>query len=470
MPAAELAQAAPTPSDYNLADLMSEIQTLANPVPAQGNAIVRNVEDLEAEGRIKVSRARLTTDNVLQLIALDVATSTFWMDIRRIQEPARTFGLAPTPAWQAYRTVVPWQAAAGTRPLVPLPTLAYSFVAANDAADFLRGSGETAVRVPQDGAEGDPGRAGPHPALRRLAEGAQPLPRRAGGRAGSAPVRSRGRRAGRPLAGAASACLLVLVAAGCGGGGEAGPPTSAVVAANPVTVTVTEVETVTVTVGDRPEEAATGTARASRRPRTWRPSARPCRRSSPSARRSPRASSRSPSATRWSGRSRCSPNAAGRFDASTPFTVGGATEVAGPTTLRATARPRRAAPAGRVRARPGVAAPPRKGEPANRRGAAGRTWERKPAVVRPRSTAGQIPSHDPPSHRPETTMKRELDTRINADGDRISLHWHQASGQLEIEVEDGLGNVHTAYVSPRKARDAFEHPFLYLPEIAARAS
>ena len=145
MPAAELAQAAPTPSDYNLADLMAEIQTLANPVPAQGNAIVRNVEDLEAEGRIKVSRARLTTDNVLQLIALDVATSTFWMDIRRIQEPARTFGLAPTPAWQAYRTVVPWQAAAGTRPLVPLPTLAYSFVAANDAADFLRGSGESAA-------------------------------------------------------------------------------------------------------------------------------------------------------------------------------------------------------------------------------------------------------------------------------------------------------------------------------------
>jgi histidine ammonia-lyase len=145
VPAAELAQAAPTPSDYNLADLMAEIQTLANPVPAQGNAIVRNVEDLEAEGRIKVSRARLTTDNVLQLIALDVATSTFWMDIRRIQEPARTFGVAPTPAWQAYRTVVPWQAAAGTRPLVPLPTLAYSFVSANDAADFLRGSGETAA-------------------------------------------------------------------------------------------------------------------------------------------------------------------------------------------------------------------------------------------------------------------------------------------------------------------------------------
>ena len=48
MPAAELAQAAPTPSDYNLADLMAEIQTLANPVPAQGNAIVRNVEDMEA--------------------------------------------------------------------------------------------------------------------------------------------------------------------------------------------------------------------------------------------------------------------------------------------------------------------------------------------------------------------------------------------------------------------------------------
>jgi hypothetical protein len=53
----EAAQAAPRGAEYTIADLMAEIQTLQNPVPAQGNAIVQNVEDLQAATRIKVSRA-----------------------------------------------------------------------------------------------------------------------------------------------------------------------------------------------------------------------------------------------------------------------------------------------------------------------------------------------------------------------------------------------------------------------------
>ena len=94
----QLANAAPAANDYNLADLMAEIQTLANPVPAQGNAIVRNVEDLQAEGRIKVARARLAVDNALYLLGEDVLNATYWMNVRQAQDPSRNFGVAPTAA------------------------------------------------------------------------------------------------------------------------------------------------------------------------------------------------------------------------------------------------------------------------------------------------------------------------------------------------------------------------------------
>jgi hypothetical protein len=61
-------------------------------------------------------------------------------------------------------------------------------------------------------------------------------------------------------------------------------------------------------------------------------------------------------------------------------------------------------------------------------------------------------------------MRRELDTRINAEGNRISLLWLPSLDRIEIAVEDReLGAVRRAAIPPDRARDAFEHPFLYLP-------
>jgi histidine ammonia-lyase len=133
---AELGNAAPAANDYNLADLMAEIQTLANPVPAQGNAIVRNVEDLQAEGRIKVARARLAVDNTLYLLAENVLNASYWMNVRQAQDPRRSFGVAPTAAWNAFRRVVPWQLPSDQRPPVPSTHLAYAFLAGNPASLF----------------------------------------------------------------------------------------------------------------------------------------------------------------------------------------------------------------------------------------------------------------------------------------------------------------------------------------------
>jgi histidine ammonia-lyase len=138
LPADQLTNSAPGAADYTLADLMVEIQTLQNPVPAQGNSIVSNVEDLQAAGRIKVAKARLMVDNLTWLLGQDLLTATRWMNIRQIQGEAlnlpRSFGAAPTAAWQAFRQVVPWQAA--VRPDIPPGTLAYSFLQANPASLF----------------------------------------------------------------------------------------------------------------------------------------------------------------------------------------------------------------------------------------------------------------------------------------------------------------------------------------------
>jgi len=133
--------AAPRAAEYTIADLMAEIQTLQNPVPAQGNAIVQNVEDLQAEGRIKVARARLAVDNTLQMIGQELLTTSYWMNLRSIQGQqlglSRSFGAAPTAVWQAFRQVVPWQQEPLTRPEVPPGALAYAFLQANSPASFF---------------------------------------------------------------------------------------------------------------------------------------------------------------------------------------------------------------------------------------------------------------------------------------------------------------------------------------------
>ncbi|MGH3042637.1 MAG: hypothetical protein ACRDNG_13030 [Gaiellaceae bacterium] len=109
-------------------------------MPAQGNAIVANVEDLEAEGRIKVGKARLAVENTLALLGQELLTTTYWMNVREKQGQVlgiqRSFGSGPTAAWQAFRNVVPWQLAPADRPAVPPGQLALDFLAERSAAEF----------------------------------------------------------------------------------------------------------------------------------------------------------------------------------------------------------------------------------------------------------------------------------------------------------------------------------------------
>lgn len=126
----------PRGADYTIADLTTELHTLATPVPAQGNPIVRNVEDLQAASRLKVSRARLAVDTTMELLGHDLMTASYWMDIRRVQDPKRSFGAAPTAALAAFRRVVPWQQAPDSRPNVPPSSFAYAFLQGTPASSF----------------------------------------------------------------------------------------------------------------------------------------------------------------------------------------------------------------------------------------------------------------------------------------------------------------------------------------------
>ena len=77
-----LAKAAPQAASYTISDLMAEVQQLANPIPAQGNALVRNVEDMENFTRQKVARARLAVDNAFRLVAQESLSAAYWMNVR----------------------------------------------------------------------------------------------------------------------------------------------------------------------------------------------------------------------------------------------------------------------------------------------------------------------------------------------------------------------------------------------------
>jgi histidine ammonia-lyase len=92
---------------YTPVALQQEIQSLTNPVAPFGAAIVATVEDLQAQTQVKVQHARRAVDTTLDLLSLDLIEASFWMDVRALQTPGRSFGAGPTAVWTAFRKQVP---------------------------------------------------------------------------------------------------------------------------------------------------------------------------------------------------------------------------------------------------------------------------------------------------------------------------------------------------------------------------
>jgi histidine ammonia-lyase len=119
--------------------LFQELAGLANPVTPAGNTGDQGIGDIQSESRLKAVRARDAVDQSLGLLGLDLIRATFWMDLRKRQDAARTFGAAPTAVLGAFRAVVPFQQAPDQRPQHPLGQTAYQFLSTNPPTKFYIG-------------------------------------------------------------------------------------------------------------------------------------------------------------------------------------------------------------------------------------------------------------------------------------------------------------------------------------------
>jgi len=118
--------------------LMQEIQGLINPVPPEGNALIQNVEDLQTQTRLKVTRARTAVDDTVELLAEDLLTGTYWLDMRKSQNPSRTFGASPTAVWTVFRSTLPFNGAGPNSAAQPIHEIAAAFLRGNAAANFYQ--------------------------------------------------------------------------------------------------------------------------------------------------------------------------------------------------------------------------------------------------------------------------------------------------------------------------------------------
>jgi histidine ammonia-lyase len=127
-------------SDIDAAALMQEIQGLINPVPPEGNALIQNVEDLQTQTRLKVTRARAAVEDTVDLLAEDLLTGTFWLDQRASQNPGRQFGAAPTALWTAFRSTLPFKGVTQDSANQTIHDIAAGFIRSHAAANFYKGS------------------------------------------------------------------------------------------------------------------------------------------------------------------------------------------------------------------------------------------------------------------------------------------------------------------------------------------
>ena len=134
---ADQLKAAPRPGqDYGPDTFQQELAGLANPVAPIENTGDEGIADLQSESRLKVTRAAQVVDLTLDLLGTDLLTATFWIDVRKVQDPTRHFGLAPDAAWAAFRNVVPFQMEEATRPQRPLGEIATGFLKDTSALPF----------------------------------------------------------------------------------------------------------------------------------------------------------------------------------------------------------------------------------------------------------------------------------------------------------------------------------------------
>ncbi len=121
---------------FTYTDIWKELQMLTQSVPPDASHNDAGVADLEAMSRLKGSRGRQAVALFMQVAGYDLWVSTYWLDVRKAQDPKRTFGPAATAAWTAFRKVLPWQQDPEQRGDKPYGLLAHDFMMTNPARTF----------------------------------------------------------------------------------------------------------------------------------------------------------------------------------------------------------------------------------------------------------------------------------------------------------------------------------------------
>ena len=96
--------------------LWQELKPLADPIPPDGVTADKGVGDLDAVPMLKLMRLKHAMDVSRDILAQDLLNAAFWMDIRKLEKPDRTFGRAPNAVWTSYRELVPFRGNPGKPP------------------------------------------------------------------------------------------------------------------------------------------------------------------------------------------------------------------------------------------------------------------------------------------------------------------------------------------------------------------
>jgi len=129
--------------------LWQELKPLANPIPPDGVTADKGVGDLDAVPMLKLMRMRQALDVSRDMLGQDLLNAAFWMDLRKLENPDRTFGAGPTAVWSSFRKLVPFREPASQPSFATRDDIAAHFLQSNSPASFYP---TTKIAMPVGGA------------------------------------------------------------------------------------------------------------------------------------------------------------------------------------------------------------------------------------------------------------------------------------------------------------------------------
>src|SRR5277367_6013454 len=120
--------------------LWQELKPLANPIPPDGVTADKGVGDLDAVPMLKLMRMRQALDVSRDLLGQGLLNAAFWMDVRKLENPDRTFGPGPTTVWNNFRRIIPFRDAVTQPSFATRDDLAVDFLLTNSPASLYQGN------------------------------------------------------------------------------------------------------------------------------------------------------------------------------------------------------------------------------------------------------------------------------------------------------------------------------------------